>query len=50
MAIVCANPTVHITPPRLKMSGSIPLLPPYACVAGTGTALPLRAQNARFFR
>jgi hypothetical protein len=24
------------------MSGSIPLLPPYACVAGTGTALSLR--------
>jgi len=31
------------------MSGPIPPLPPYACMAGTDTALPLRAQNAKFF-
>ena len=49
MAVVCANPTLHITPPRLKMSGAIPPLPPYTCMVGMHTALPLRAQNAKFF-
>jgi hypothetical protein len=31
------------------MSGAIPLLHPYACMAYKGTALPLHAQNAEFF-
>ena len=56
MSAVCANPTEHIymytlrlhLVPSLKMSGAIPLLPLYAFMTCTVTALPLRAQHVEF--